>query len=168
MKPSLLFIRIAYAAVLIAVGLGAGFAAGHWWPRGAGPTGAVVSPPAGGLFAAGPLAAALERQLAATQGQNAPVKLGVSFRATDGRFCRTFVWRTAQPLAGLACRDPGGWRLAMVMQSHPSQVIPGAAQAAADVTPAPVLEAMDQSISGQPLDAAGELKARDGGWSAKR
>ena len=124
--------------------------------------------PRGGLIAQGPLAAGLERQLASTQDPHAPLKVGVSFQASDGRYCRTFVWAQGGPMAGLACRDPGGWRVTMAMQAALPSAAAGGYQTAADATPAPVLEVVDQTIRGQPLDATAEVEARDEGWGMKR
>jgi hypothetical protein len=118
----------------------------------------------GGLLAEGPLSQALERQLASTQGADAPVKIGVSFRASDGRYCRTFITRARQPIAGLACRGPAGWQLTTVMNAEPTTALPGAYATAATAIPAPVLEAVDRTIRSEPLDAAAETRARDAGW----
>jgi hypothetical protein len=128
------------------------------------PAPAITSGP-GGLIANGALAGGLERQLAQAQSADAPVRIGVSFRATDGRYCRTFALRQAQPIAGLACRDADGWRVRMATQSAPLAPSAGYRTAGADF-PAPVLEAMDQMIAGAPLDAAAEARARAQGWRA--
>lgn len=120
-----------------------------------------------GLVARGDLAVALERQLASTQSAAGPVKIGVSFQALDGRYCRTFMLRRAQPIGGLACRDRNAWRVTMAMQAEPQGVVPGGYRTAGDETPAPILERVDATIRGRPLDAAGEAKARNGGWVAR-
>lgn len=150
-------------AVALAAGLAAGLVigglAGRYLANGAADSGAgpIVAGPGGAMTAAGPLAAALERQLTADQRANAPVAIGLSFLANDGGLCRTFVLRQQAEIAGLACRVRRGWRLRLVV----SRTTPG------DDTPAPVLEAVDQIIRGAPFDAAGEKAARDGGWMAR-
>jgi anti-sigma factor RsiW len=116
-----------------------------------------------GLVASGPLAGALDRQLGGSETAG-PVRVGLSFRAMDGRYCRTFVASAAAPVAGLACREDDGWRIRMAMTA------PAAPQgdyrlAAADV-PAPVLQAVEGLIDGAPLDAVGEAAASKSGWRA--
>ena len=127
----------------------------------------VVASEPNGLIAGGALAGGLERQLAANQPADAPVKIGVSFRAADGRYCRTFALRRAQPIAGLACREAGGWQIRIAAQTAPLSPAAGY-RTASDEIPAPVLEAMDQMIAGAPLDAAAETRARAAGWQAPK
>jgi hypothetical protein len=91
----------------------------------------------------------------------------VSFRAADGHYCRTFAMRQTQPIAGLACREAGGWRVRMAAQSAPLAAA-ASYRTAGDDIPAAVLEAMDQMIKGAPLDAAAEAQARAAGWQAAK
>ena len=151
----------------VAASLVVAFAFGRFFTASPKPP-ALVAGPSGGLVAQGTLAASLERQLASTQSAAAPVKIGVSFQGADGRYCRTFLTRQAHPLAGLACRNPAGWQVRMAVEAAPLASAAGGYATAAAETPAPVLEAVDQSIRGQPLDAAAEAKARDAGWGVKR
>ena len=112
----------------------------------------------GVMVARGDLGRALTTQLAADPGA---VKVGVSFRRADGRYCRTF--RSAPDrLAGLACRDGGRWIAETASAWAPPQG-EGYRTAGSD-TPPEVLAAMDRLIAGDPLDAAAERAARDGGW----
>jgi len=130
------------------------------------PPAAIVSGPTG-MVAGGALASSLGAQLASNQARDAPVKIGVSFRAIDGVYCRTFALRQATPIAGLACREPDGWRVRVAALS--AALAPdGGYRTAGDETPAPVLEAMDQLIQGAPLDAAGEARAKAAGWRAPK
>ena len=64
-------------------------------------------------------------------------------------------------LAGLACKEPGGWSARAVAAWSPSAE---AYRTAGSETPPAVLAAMDAAIVGAPLDAAGERAARDRGW----
>lgn len=112
----------------------------------------------GALVAQGGLAQALDHQLAADAG---PIRIGISFRSVDGRWCRTFQ-SAGDHLAGLACREPKGWTARAVAAWMPPA--PGAYRTAGSETPAPVLAAVDAAIAGAPLDAAGERAARDRGW----
>src|SRR5262249_31235788 len=59
----------------------------------------------GALLADGALARALSQQLASTQPADAPVQIGVSFRSHGGDYCRTFVLREKNAIAGLACHE---------------------------------------------------------------
>lgn len=112
----------------------------------------------GALVLHGRLASALDEKLAAEAG---PTKIGVTFKSTDGRWCRTFQ-SAPDRLAGLACRDRGGWTALALAAWSPPQ--PGAYRMAGSETPAAVLAAVDGLIAGSPLDAAGERAARDRGW----
>jgi hypothetical protein len=113
----------------------------------------------GALKAEGKLAGALTQQLAGAAPADAEVRLGVSFVAKDGNFCRSFM---LPKMAGLACRSGDDWRIA-VMAS-------GAAGAAGDyrqagsAMPAAVLDAIDERIAGKTLDANDEGEARKRGW----
>jgi hypothetical protein len=128
--------------------------------------GDIAAGPRGGLMAQGALASALQDQLASNQPPGAPVQIGVSFRTADGSFCRTFTLRGAQAVAGLACREDAGWRVRIAADSQSPAPV-GGYRTAADETPAPVLETMDQLIRGEPLDAAAESGARAAGWKAR-
>ena len=113
----------------------------------------------GVLVAQGGLAEALETQLASSQAADAQTRIGVSFAAADGRLCRTFASAAA---SGLACRDADHWRLVTVAggQAAPS----GEIRQAASATDPLVLEAAQAMMAGEPLDEAGERRARARGW----
>lgn len=148
----------AAACVVIVVGVGYRFA-----PRpDAGPS---VGGPPGALMAQGALASALDNRLAA-DGARAEdmVKVGLSFRAADGHDCRTFAVEQGQGFAGLACREPAGWRLRMAIAQTPSAPPAGGYRTAASETPAPILDAVQGLISGAPFDARQEAAARASGW----
>ena len=131
------------------------------------PPGPIATRADGALTARGLLATGLERQLAAAQAPDAPVRIGVSFQAGDGRYCRTFVLRQGAPVAGLACREPAGWRVVMAMQPETPAGAAGGYQTASGAVPAPVMDEVDRTIRGRPLDAAAEQRARDAGWGAR-
>lgn len=113
----------------------------------------------GVLTATGALETALTSQLAS---QTGPIKLGLTFRTAAGRYCRTFQ-SPAERLAGLACREPGGWTLQATARMAPEQA-QGEYRTAGSDTPGAVLAAVDGLIAGAPLDAAAERAARDSGW----
>ena len=112
----------------------------------------------GALLVRGDLARALDSRLAADAG---PIRVGLTFRTAEGRYCRTFQ-SAPDRLAGLACRQPQGWRAETLAAWSPAPE-GGYRQAGSD-TPAPVLAAVDAMISGSPLDAAAERAARGRGW----
>ena len=115
-----------------------------------------------GLVARGELARALTGQLASDEGAGA-VRIGVSFRDRGGEFCRTFRLQQEAPLAGLACRAGDKWKLQVLAAAAPEQ---GDLRGAASM-PMAVLQAVDASIDGEPMDAPAEIAARDAGWQAQ-
>jgi anti-sigma factor RsiW len=102
-------------------------------------------------LAAGPLAHALNTQASGQPGN--PVRIGLSFKTGAGVYCRSFQASGRSPLAGVACRDADAWRVRAVS--------PASADAQ---TPAAILAAVNAMIAGQPLDPAGEAKAKAAGW----
>ncbi|KTE22688.1 hypothetical protein ATE67_01790 [Sphingopyxis sp. H050] len=111
----------------------------------------------GTLIAAGPLAEALDTQLASNQPAGADVRIGLSFADKDGRFCRSFESAT---LDGIGCRKEGRWQLERTLQG----------QAGSDYRQASSGElaaAASAMMAGDPLDADAERAARDGGWRKK-
>ena len=118
-------------------------------------------PQIGPDFAAhGALAQALDSHLASAGQDGQAVRIGVSFKARDGRYCRSFQTSGSDAVAGLACRDAKAWKVQMAM-SQPAQT--GDFRTAASAPPA-VMSAVDQLIEGSPLDAAGEQAAKARGW----
>lgn len=115
----------------------------------------LMSPSPSGLVARGALADALETQLASDEA--GAVRIGLSFRDTDGRYCRTFDL-TDGGTAGLACREGDAWNVAMTTGGAGGGEV---RQAAASEQ---ILNAVDAVIVGEPLDATSEAQARDAGW----
>jgi anti-sigma factor RsiW len=109
----------------------------------------------GVMVAQGPLAAALDGQLASAQ-QDGPIHIGLSFARKGGGWCRSFDGQ----VAGVACRDGTGWQV--------QQALPGAGQGTAyrqaSSADARVMATVDALIAGAPLDAAAEKAAREKGW----
>jgi hypothetical protein len=116
----------------------------------------------GSLVAGGALAAALDSQLASEQVDDAPVLIGLTFRAHDGSHCRSFVSH-APAIAGLACQEEDRWHL-VATQSVDLQN--GPMRQAATMPPG-ILTEIEKRLSGEPLDAAAEKAARDAGWSGR-
>jgi len=109
----------------------------------------------GALVAQGRLASALTAQLA-SPGPSGRVRIGISFLAKDGTYCRSFVMDTT---AGLACRDGGRWKVPVLAQGAA-----GAAWMDGSGLPPAVLDAIDERIAGAPLGAAAERAAQARGW----
>ncbi len=112
-----------------------------------------------GLVARGELDHALTTQLAG-EAAVPEVRVGISFRNREGAYCRAFHLQREAPLAGLACRDDGGWRLQVLAAATRQE---GELQPAAAM-PMAVLQAVDAAIDGEPLDAEAETAARDADW----
>lgn len=136
----------------------------------AGGKSAAVATVNGRLAAGGALARALSQQLASAPRQGQAVSIGLTFRAADGQFCRSFTLRDgppqSAPLAGLACRAPAGgdrWLIPVLVETPPDAAAPAGYRMAASAAPA-VLQAIDERIAGQPLDAAAERQALQRNW----
>jgi len=112
----------------------------------------------GALVASGALETALSKQLGHAS-QDGAVRMGVSFVAKDGNYCRSFQLDRA---AGLACRNAKRWQLAVLVQTP--QRAPGTARQAFSATPQVVVDAIDQRIAGAALDARGEQIALRLAW----
>ncbi len=112
----------------------------------------------GVLVARAGLASALDTRLASETG---PIRVGLSFRSTDGDYCRTFQ-SGPDHVAGLACREAGRWVAHATVAWSPTPD-PEYRTAGSDIPPA-VLSAVDEMIAGDPLDAAAERAARDRHW----
>jgi hypothetical protein len=114
----------------------------------------------GAMVARGELAQALDTQLASAPPAGARTRIGVTFARADGSLCRTF---ERAELAGLACREDSDWRLAATAagagesRSEYRQAGSGSAR---------MLEAAQELMAGEPLDAEAERRARDSGWQA--
>lgn len=108
----------------------------------------------GEFVAQGKLADALDTELASAGGT-----VGLSFRNRAGDYCRTF---SGEGLAGVACRDDGGWGVRTAVTAAPSAA--GDYRMAGSGTPPEVLRSVEAMIDGEPLDAAAEAAARARGW----
>lgn len=138
-----------------AAALVAGLAVGLALPRG----GDLIG---GDMRARAQLASALEGQLASAPPADAAIRVGLTFRARDGRWCRTFAAATTRGPAGLACREADGWTVRMAV-ARPGGSGPEFRTAAAE-TPAEVLAAAEALMAAPPLEAQAEAAAAKGGW----
>ena len=120
----------------------------------------------GELVASGVLARALSNQLAADQAASTPVQIGVSFLSKGGDYCRTFQLRGATGVAGLACQRDARWKLEVLTRTAANAASPQYRQAASAL-PSAVLQAVSDSIAGEPLDAGAEMRVRAQAWRTR-
>jgi hypothetical protein len=144
-------------AASVILGLGLGYA---MWGRLDSP---LTRSADGAMVARGPLAKALSNQLAAEQLPVSAVRIGVSFLAKSGDYCRTFVLAGKNSASGLACRHGAEWQVVTLAQEA------GAAgeseyRTAGSGISATILQAVEGRIAGEPLDQSGERAARQRGW----
>jgi len=142
----------------LAATLVVGVLAGRMIPGGGGPA---IAGNGNQVVAQGELASALDRQVGGKA--EGAVKVGVSFAARDGAYCRGFVMGAS---AGLACREGGQWKIPVLAEAE-KEAAGGYRQAGSALPPA-VLDAIDARIADKPLDAAGEEAARARGWQPAR
>ena len=116
----------------------------------------------GRLFASGGLDEALTRQLASSQPESAPVRIGLTYRNDSGAFCRTFVLAQGAAIAGIACRSDDAWRVDTLTQIETPDS--GAYRMAGGELPELVRRAVEATISGEPLDMEAERAAQGTGW----
>lgn len=113
----------------------------------------------GKLVAEGAIRDALASQLASAPVAGAPVVVQLSFVDKTGAYCRTF---STAAVAGLACRQQDQWAVRTLVAAEAAHE--GAVRQAASALPRAVLDAVDQRIAGDALDAGRERQARDQGW----
>ena len=142
------FGAIHWGAIAASLLLGVTIGLRPWLPAGD------VASEDGTLVAAGPLAEALDMQLASRQPGDAAVRIGVSFQDKAGRYCRTF---ESASIDGIGCREGGGWQLERTLRGQASSDYRQAASGELAASAAAMMR-------GDALDAAGELAAREAGW----
>jgi hypothetical protein len=142
------------AAVVFGLLVGA---LGYWRLAGSGRILAVSAD--GALVAQGALADALSRQLASGGASGSGVRIGASFLAKDGNYCRSFAMGTS---AGLGCMAGGQWRVPVLQEGSAGQA--DAWRQATSEIPDAVLGEIDRRITGAALDVDAERMARQRGW----
>jgi hypothetical protein len=119
----------------------------------------------GALMAQGALARTLDLQLASQNASpDAAVHIGVSFRAADKTFCRTFQVLRGEALAGVACRHADGWQVRTAAAAVGQSVNASGYRTAATSIPPAVSATVDAMIDGSPLDAQAEAAAKAKNW----
>jgi len=144
---------VAIGAALLA---GAAMGAFGWHHLAQAPGLATLDHDHGALVARGPLVAALDGQLASPGPSGSGVRIGVTFVARDGGYCRSFVVDTT---AGLACLKGGRWTVPVLAQDSA-----GAAWVDGSQPPPAVREAIAARIAGAVLDPVAERAAQQRGW----
>jgi hypothetical protein len=124
----------------------------------------MISAGNGALAARGALAKALDQQLASNQAGDGAVSIGLTFKARDGSYCRSFALR-ASGTAGLACRSGDEWRIPVTASADAAG---GDIRPAAGAIPPAVMQAIEARIAGDPLTASDETQARDAAWKPAR
>lgn len=145
-----------WAAVGAALLAGAALGAFGWRSLGPDAGLAVLDHDSGALVARGPLVSALDGQLASPGPSDSGVRIGVTFVARDGGYCRSFVVDTT---AGLACLRGGRWTVPVLAQDAS-----GAAWVDGNTPPPSVREAIEARIAGTVLDPVAERAAQQRGW----
>jgi hypothetical protein len=146
----------------IAASLLIGIIAGRTWlqPPGSGLANFVAMND-GSIVARGGLADALSEQASGAEGGE--VWIGSTFRAKSGEYCRTFATREENPVAGFACRDEQSWRVQAFAENTRAPTGGNYRMASTDM-PASILQAIDEVMAGEALDADAEAAVKRGGW----
>lgn len=121
-----------------------------------GPSGPIEQE-AGRLVAGGELEDALYARLASAPAGGAP-RIGLTFRDKSGAICRTFEEQSA---SGLACRDGGDWRIRALFQGDQGPATDYRMASGGDPR---LMDMVDETIAGEPLDADQERQAMERGW----
>ena len=143
-------------AASVLLGLGLGFAL---FRQGDAP---LIRAAGGVLVAHGELDRALSNQLAAGQARDSSVRLGVSFLAKVGDYCRTFSLLGSGSTAGIACRHNAQWQIDTLVRQAGSDS--HEYRTAASDLPLLLRESIEANIKGDALDAAAEAEAQKRGW----
>jgi hypothetical protein len=143
----------------VLLGLGIGYGA---WRQGGLPIGRGA---AGTLIANGVLDGALSNQLTGEPGSGNAVRIGLSYLAKSGEYCRSFTL-AASPASGVACRRAGQWQIQALTQD-PAVRVDGYRPAATALSPL-ILKMIEEQIRGEPLDATGESSARQHRWQSPK
>jgi hypothetical protein len=116
----------------------------------------------GTLVARGETAKALDTQLASAQPAGDNIRIVVTFRGTDGDYCRAF---ETGAQAAIACRREGGWQIQSLRAASGNATTEY--RQAGSASAALMAEAQDM-MAGEPLDAAGERAAIGAQWTRPR
>lgn len=116
----------------------------------------------GRMTAHGDLSEALSQQTGGAVDRATGIKVGVSYLAKSGEYCRTFTVSKQHVLAGLACQRDAQWTIDALTRANGGST--GAYRMAGVEVPALILGIVENTISGEPLDAEQEAEARARSW----
>ena len=116
----------------------------------------------GRLLAASYLDTALSTQVAGNAAEDAAARIGLSFRAADGRYCRTFTLETGE--GGLACRRDRRWSVDVLEGAAAEPAAPGDFRQAASALSPAMLGAIAALGAGDPLTPEEERQRLRSGW----
>ncbi len=119
-----------------------------------GDAGAPFAQTDGALVASGPLADALETQLASAQTDNSDYRIGLTFRAKTGNICRSF---TSEAVSGIGCREGQQWKMVSTLPG-------GNASDYRQASSSAVNEIAADLMADAPADAETERKLMESGW----
>ena len=118
----------------------------------------------GKLVAAGFLETALSTQLTGAAPEGAAARVGLSFRAGAGEYCRTFVLQTGA--GGVACRRSGRWSVELLERAEGRLGEPGGFRQASSALSPAMLSAINALGAGDPLTVEEEKRRVGSGWDA--
>lgn len=155
-RPNFNWRPLTAVAASVLLGLGLGFAL---FRQGDAP---LIRTAGGVLVAQGELDRALSNQLAAGQAKDSSVRLGVSFLAKAGDYCRSFSLSGSSSTAGIACRHDAQWQIDTLVQQARGDSTEY--RTAATELPPLLRASIEANIKGDALDAAAEAEAQKRGW----
>lgn len=126
-------------------------------------TGLPITNEGGRLVAADYLDAALSTQIAGTTTESTLARIDLSFRATDGEYCRVFAMRTG--MGGVACRRDGRWAVEILDAAGPTSEAGEFRQASSALSPA-ILSAMTRLGASEAMTPDEERQRVGSGWDA--
>lgn len=106
------------------------------------------------LVASGPLANALEKQLASAQPDDSDYRIGLTFRAKTGNICRSF---TGEAVSGIGCREGQQWKMVSTLPGGSESDYRQASSSAVNTIAADLM-------ADAPVDAETERKLLESGW----
>jgi anti-sigma factor RsiW len=154
-KPTWRFAASMAASLVIGVGVGL-FAWRH-------SDSIMIQNSGGALVASGALDRGLSNQLAGDRSPASTVDIGLSFLAKSGDYCRTFTILGGASSAGLACRHEKRWEIRALAQPGSTGGSSEYRTASSSLSPA-IVSAVEQQISGEPLERSAEIAALKRQW----
>ena len=126
------------------------------------PSGPPIETAQGRFVAAGFLDTALSTQLTGAAPESAAARIGLTFRAAAGEYCRTFALQTGA--GGVACRRSGRWTVELLEGTAAQPGAPGGFRQASSALSPAMLGAINTLGAGDPLTAEEEKQRLGSGW----